>query len=50
MKKIQVYDPVLCCQTGVSGAFVDPSPGEFSAGADWARKGKEKTASFFSVR
>lgn len=38
MKKIQVYDPVLCCQTGVCGAFVDPSLVEFSADADWARK------------
>lgn len=36
MKSIQVYDPVLCCSTGVCGAEVDQALVEFSADADWA--------------
>ena len=47
MKKIQVYDPVLRCQTGVCGSFVDPSLGEFSAGADRARNREGENSLFF---
>ena len=38
MKNIQVFDPGLCCQTGVCGVEVDPVLVTFSADADWARK------------
>jgi hypothetical protein len=38
MKKIQVYDPVMCCSTGVCGVEVDAALVLFSADADWARK------------
>jgi len=38
MKAIQVFDPALCCSTGVCGVDVDPSLVSFSADVDWARK------------
>ena len=37
MKKIQVYDPALCCSTGVCGADVDQALVSFSADAAWAK-------------
>ncbi|SCC93412.1 Arsenical resistance operon trans-acting repressor ArsD [Thiomonas sp. X19] len=38
MKAIQVYDPALCCSTGVCGVEVDQSLVSFSADADWAKQ------------
>ena len=38
MKKIQVFDPALCCSTGVCGVDVDQALVGFSADADWARQ------------
>lgn len=35
MKKIQVFDPVMCCSTGVCGPNVDPALVRFSADLDW---------------
>ena len=40
MTKIRVYDPAMCCNTGVCGPTVDPALVRFSADADWA-KGQE---------
>ena len=37
-KSIQVYDPALCCSTGVCGTEVDQQLVNFSADADWAKK------------
>ena len=37
MKSIQVYDPALCCNTGVCGVDVDQSLVSFSADVDWAK-------------
>ena len=37
MKAIQVFDPALCCSTGVCGVEVEQSLVDFSADADWAR-------------
>lgn len=37
MKKIQVFDPALCCSTGVCGADVDQALVSFSADAAWAK-------------
>ncbi len=37
MKAIQVFDPALCCSTGVCGVDVEQSLVDFSADADWAR-------------
>jgi hypothetical protein len=38
MKQIQIYDPVLCCSTGVCGADVDQALVTFAADADWAKQ------------
>jgi hypothetical protein len=38
MKQIQVFDPVLCCSTGVCGVDADQSLVNFAADADWARQ------------
>lgn len=38
MKTIQVYDPALCCNTGVCGADVDQNLVNFSADVDWAKQ------------
>ncbi|MDZ7785218.1 MAG: arsenite efflux transporter metallochaperone ArsD [Halioglobus sp.] len=38
MTTIQVYDPALCCSTGVCGVDVDQALVSFSADADWARQ------------
>lgn len=37
MKSIQVFDPALCCSTGVCGVDVDQSLVSFSADVDWVR-------------
>lgn len=39
MKSIQVFDPALCCSTGVCGVEVDQALVTFSADVDWARQG-----------
>jgi hypothetical protein len=38
MKKIQVFDPALCCSTGVCGVDVDQALINFSADLDWAKQ------------
>lgn len=37
MKKIRVFDPALCCSTGVCGVEVDQSLVNFSADVAWAK-------------
>ena len=37
MKKIQVFDPALCCSTGVCGVEVDQALVAFSADVEWAK-------------
>jgi len=37
MKAIQVFDPALCCSTGVCGVEVDQALVSFSADVDWAK-------------
>jgi hypothetical protein len=36
MKTIQVFDPALCCSSGVCGAEVDQALVNFAADLDWA--------------
>jgi hypothetical protein len=36
MKTIQVFDPALCCSTGVCGVDVDQALVTFSADVEWA--------------
>jgi len=38
MKSIQVYDPALCCNTGVCGVDVDKNLVTFSADIEWAKQ------------
>jgi AhpD family alkylhydroperoxidase len=38
MTSIQVYDPALCCSTGVCGVDVDQALVSFSADVDWAKQ------------
>ncbi len=38
MKTIQIFDPALCCSTGVCGVDVDPRLVQFSADVDWAKQ------------
>ncbi len=37
MQKVQVFDPALCCSSGVCGTDVDQALVNFSADVDWAR-------------
>ena len=38
MKTIQVFDPAMCCSTGVCGTEVDQALVNFSADVDWAKQ------------
>ena len=38
MKKIEIYDPALCCSTGVCGVDVDQNLVTFAADVDWAKQ------------
>ena len=35
---IRVFDPAMCCSTGVCGPSVDPEFARFAADVDWLRK------------
>ncbi len=37
MTKIQVYDPALCCSTGICGVGVDQEKVTFAADVDWLK-------------
>lgn len=37
MKTIQVFDPAMCCESGVCGPSVDPVLARFSADLEWLR-------------
>ena len=37
VKKIQVYDPPMCCSTGVCGPSVDPELVRFAADLNWLK-------------
>lgn len=38
MSNIQIFDPALCCSTGVCGVDVDQQLVDFSADVDWAKQ------------
>lgn len=38
MTSIQIFDPALCCSTGVCGVDIDQQLVDFSAAIDWARQ------------
>jgi len=37
MSKVQVYDPAMCCSTGVCGPSVDPVLPQFAADLEWLK-------------
>ena len=37
MTKIEVYDPALCCSTGICGVGVDQEKVTFAADVDWLK-------------
>lgn len=37
MATLQVYDPALCCSTGVCGPTVDPALSRFAADVEWLK-------------
>lgn len=38
MKSIQIFDPAMCCSSGVCGVDVDQQLVSFSADIDWAKQ------------
>lgn len=38
MKTIEIFDPALCCSSGVCGVEVDQKLVDFAADVDWAKK------------
>jgi len=46
MKSIQVFDPAMCCSSGVCGTEVDQQLVTFSADVDWARQQGVQIARF----
>jgi len=38
MKNIQIFDPALCCSSGVCGVEVDQQLVRFAADVDWAKQ------------
>jgi hypothetical protein len=42
MMKLQIFDPAMCCSTGVCGPSVDPALPRFAADVEWLKtKGVE---------
>jgi hypothetical protein len=42
MPKLQVFDPAMCCSTGVCGPSIDPALSRFAADLEWLKsKGVE---------
>lgn len=37
MSKVQVFDPAMCCSTGVCGPSVDPVLPQFAADLEWLK-------------
>jgi AhpD family alkylhydroperoxidase len=46
MTTIEIYDPALCCSTGVCGVDVDQQLVNFAADVDWARSNGAKIERF----
>jgi len=38
MKKIEIFDPAMCCSSGVCGVDVDQNLVDFAADVDWAKQ------------
>jgi hypothetical protein len=38
MKTIEIYDPAMCCQTGVCGNDIDPKLIQFASDLEWLKQ------------
>ena len=38
MNKVEVFDPAMCCPTGVCGPSVDPALTKFAADLEWLKQ------------
>ena len=38
IQKLEIYDPPMCCPTGVCGPFVDPAQMRFAADIAWLQE------------
>lgn len=38
MKKLEVFDPAMCCSTGVCGVDIDPILAQFAADLKWVEE------------
>lgn len=38
MRKIEIYDPAMCCSTGVCGTGVDPKLVQFASDLSWLKQ------------
>lgn len=45
-KSLRVFDPAMCCSTGVCGPDVDPELARFAADLDWVAKQGVKVERF----
>ena len=50
MPKMQVFDPAMCCSTGVCGPSVDPTLSRFAADLDWLKSKGVKVERFNLAR
>lgn len=46
MSTIQIFDPALCCSTGVCGVNVDQALVSFAADVDWAKQSGARVERF----
>jgi AhpD family alkylhydroperoxidase len=46
MKRIEIYDPAMCCSTGVCGPDVDPKLVQFAADVKWLQEQGVQVARF----
>ena len=38
MSKVEVFDPAMCCPTGICGPGVDPALTQFAADLEWLKQ------------
>jgi hypothetical protein len=46
MKKLNIFDPAMCCDTGICGVDADTALIEFSSNIDWLQKNGVKVQRF----
>jgi hypothetical protein len=46
MKRLEIYDPAMCCSTGVCGPDVDPKLVQFAADVKWLQEQGVQVARF----